>query len=83
MKLYQYDIRSAWKKALEKIEEHDLANLINDTPKKYRKSFLNKVDSSLFKKINDIWYNKCIEFLRVNHIESWEVINSKKIFDIL
>ena len=74
MKIYQYNIRSAWKKALEKIEEYDLANLINDIPKKYRKSFLDNIDSSLFKKINDIWYNKCIEFLRVNRIESWGIL---------
>lgn len=74
MKIYQYDIRSAWKKTLEKIEEHDLANLINDTPKKYRKSFLDKVDSNLFKKINDIWYEKCLDFLKVNCVESWGVL---------
>lgn len=74
MKIYQYDIRSAWKKALEKLEEHELSSLINDIPKKYRKSFLDKIDSSLFKKINDIWYNKCIEFLSVNHIEAWGVL---------
>lgn len=74
MKIYQYDIKNVWKKALEELEEHELSSLITDIPKKYRKSFLDKVDSSLFKKINDIWYNKCIEFLKVNHIESWGVL---------